>query len=131
MMLAVELPIAFSSVQAGFPSPADDYLEGQLNIHKHLVKRPASTLFIMATDDSMIEYGIFQGDLLIVDKALDPTNNKIIVVDIEGERLVRRFVEKKGRGFLEIGKNNPVYTSIDTEQGVDIIGVATYVIHNL
>jgi len=130
-MLAVELPIAFSSVQAGFPSPADDYLEGRLNIHTHLVKKPASTLFIHAPDDSMIEFGIFQNDLLIVDQSLKPAHNKMVVVDIEGERLVRRFVEKKGRGFLAVGKERPVYNEMDTERGVVIIGVATFVIHNL
>jgi len=130
-MLAVEIPIAFYSVQAGFPSPADDYLEGRLNIHKHLVKKPASTVFIHAPDDSMIEFGIFQNDLLIVDQSLKPTHNKMVVVDIEGERLVRRFVEKKGRGFLAEGKERPVYTELDTERGVVIIGIATCVIHNL
>lgn len=130
-MLAVEIPIAFSSVQAGFPSPADDYLEGRLNIHKHLVKKPTSTVFIHAPDDSMIEFGIFQNDLLIVDQSLKPTHNKMVVVDIEGERLVRLFVEKKGRGFLAVGKERPVFTEMDTDRGVVIIGVATYVIHNL
>ncbi len=130
-MLVVEIPIAFSFVQAGFPSPADDYLEGRLNIHKHLVKKPASTVFIHALDDSMIEFGIFQNDLLIVDQSLKPTHNKMVVVDIEGERLVRRFVEKKGRGFLAVGKERPVFTEMDTERGAVIIGVATFVIHNL
>ncbi len=130
-MLAYEIPFAFSPVSAGFPSPADDYLEGRLNIHTHLVKKPASTIFMEAPDDSMVEFGIFQGDMLIVDQSLKPQNNKMVVVDFEGERVVRRFIEKKGRRFLAVGKKNPRYTSIDTEYGVNIIGVATYVIRDL
>ena len=84
-----------------------------------------------APDDSMVEFGIFQGDMLIVDQPLKPQNNKMVVVDFEGERVVRRFIEKKGRRFLAVGKKNPRYTSIDTEYGVNIIGVATYVIRDL
>jgi DNA polymerase V len=130
-MLAYKIPLSFSSVQAGFPSPADDYLDGQLNIHTHLVKKPASTLFIMAPDNSMVDFGIFINDLLIVDMSIKPTHNKIIVADIEGERVVRKYIEKKGRCFLVEGEKQPLYFPINSELGVNIIGVVTYSIHDL
>jgi len=130
-MLAYKIPITFSTVQAGFPSPADDYVERRLDIHQHLVKRPASTIFFPAPDDAMHEFGIYQNDIVIVDRSLKPGNNKIVLVEIDGERIVRCFFIKKGRGFLAVGKTNTSFVSVDPDNGAVIIGVATCVIHNL
>ena len=129
MNQALEIPIAFSTVQAGFPSPADDYTEGHLDIHRHLVKKPGSTIFYPAPDDSMCEHGIFQGDIVLVDQSLKPSHDKIVLVEIDGERIFRRYVEIQNRVSLAVGKKKPVYDLVDPEGGIHIIGVATWVIH--
>jgi len=130
-MLAVEIPFAFSTVQAGFPSPADDYVERRLDVHKHLVKKPASTLFFPAPDDSMSEFGIFQGDLVIVDRSLKPINNKVVLVEIDGEQVPRRYGVKQGQVFLAVGKRDTECEAIDPDLELNVIGVATCVIHHL
>lgn len=71
------LPLFLSKVQAGFPSPADDYIEGYLKLDDFLIKHPSSTYFVRATGDSMIEAGIFDNDILIVDKCLAPFSGKM------------------------------------------------------
>jgi DNA polymerase V len=126
-----KIPLVLSSVSAGFPSPADDYIEGQLDIHKHLVKKPASTIFLKAPDDAMNGDGIFQGDLMVVDQSLKPTNNKVIVAEIDGNRIVRRMLIKHGRVFLTEGKNKSSAIEISPDMNFDILGVVTYVIHYL
>jgi DNA polymerase V len=126
-----KIPLFLSSVSAGFPSPADDYIEGQLDIHKHLVKKPASTIFLKAPDDAMNGDGIFQGDLMVVDQSLNPSNNKVIVAEIDGNRIVRRMLIKHERVFLTEGKNKSSAIEISPDMNFDILGVVTYVIHYL
>lgn len=131
MTLAIETPFVFSTVQAGFPSPADDYVEQRLDVHKHLVKKPASTLFFPAPDDSMSEFGIFLGDLVIVDRSLKPLKDKVVLVEIDGERVLRRYGLKQGQVFLAVGKRDVKCEPIDPDLGLNVVGVATCVIHHL
>ena len=79
-------------VSAGFPSPADDYLDMDLNLHKYLVKHPAATFFIIAKGHSMEKAGISDEDLLVVDKSLEPKNNDIVVAALNGEFTVKRYI---------------------------------------
>jgi len=72
-------------VRAGFPSPADDYLEAKLDLTEHLVKHPSATYYIKAMGDSMVDYGIFSGDLLIVDRSLTPQVDDVVIAAIDGE----------------------------------------------
>ncbi|MDX2271415.1 MAG: S24 family peptidase [Cyanobacteriota bacterium] len=84
--MLVTLPVA----EAGFPSPAGDYLEKALDLHRLLVPRPAATFFMRATGDPMVEAGIWPEDILVVDKSLEPRPNRIVVAVVEGElRLMR------------------------------------------
>ncbi len=71
-----ETPLFMVPVEAGFPSPADDYLEGKLDLNEYLIKHPAAPIFVKAPDDSMIKAGIFPGDILIVDRSIKPTDKK-------------------------------------------------------
>ncbi|OTP81488.1 translesion error-prone DNA polymerase V autoproteolytic subunit [Gilliamella apicola] len=79
------LPLVDTPVRAGFPSPADDYLEAKLDLTEHLVKHPSATYYIKAMGDSMVDYGIFSGDLLIVDRSLTPQVDDVVIAAIDGE----------------------------------------------
>ncbi|WIO73154.1 translesion error-prone DNA polymerase V autoproteolytic subunit [Porticoccaceae bacterium LTM1] len=78
-------PLYGSHVQAGFPSPADDYIEQRLDLNEHLIKHPAATFYARAAGDSMTDFGIFNGDLLIVDRALHPKHGDIVIAALDGE----------------------------------------------
>lgn len=79
------LPLFGTSVRAGFPSPADDFVEAPLDIREHLIKHPSATFFARAEGDSMTGFGIFSGDLLIVDRALHPQHGDVVIAAIDGE----------------------------------------------
>jgi DNA polymerase V len=118
-------------VEAGFPSPAEDYVEGQLDLNKHLIKHPAATFFVRATGDSMIHAGIFPGDILIVDRSIEPVDKKVVIAVINGELTVKRFRKIDGKAFLV--PENEKYRAIELteETGGEIWGVVTNVIHSL
>jgi DNA polymerase V len=124
-----ELPLYTSSVSAGFPSPADDYIENKLDLNTHLIKHPSATFFLKVSGDSMKNAGIQSGDMLIVDKSLQPTDGKVVIAAVEGELTVKRLSLVKGRVKL-IPENNsyPVIDITDSQELV-IWGVVTHVIH--
>ncbi len=124
-------PLYLSAVSAGFPSPAEDYKEQELNLHEYFVKNPASTFFLRACGDSMQDAGIHNGDLLVVDRSQSPTDGKIIIAALDGELMVKRFLRRKGR--LILAPENPDYPEFDiTEsENLHIWGVVTGVIHEL
>jgi len=127
--LRIDIPFLLVPVQAGFPSPADDYMEQRLDLSKYLIKHPAATIFVKVTDDSMIKAGIFEGDLLIVDKSMMPCNNKVVLAVCDGNMIVRRIKTFKNRSFLI--PENKDYRSIEIydDLNLEIIGVVTNVIH--
>jgi DNA polymerase V len=84
-------PLVVSSVSAGFPSPADDYIEGQLDLNQHLIRHPAATFFVRVAGDSMIDAGIHSGDILIVDRSLEPKDKNVVIANMNGELTVKRI----------------------------------------
>ncbi len=124
-----EIPFYASSVSAGFPSPADDYVELSLDLNKHLIKHPAATFYARAKGDSMINAGINDGDLLVVDRALDIYDNCIAVCIIDGEFTVKRL-KKKSNKILLIPENEE-YKAIEISEFNDfeVWGIVAYVIH--
>ena len=128
-MPSFELPLDASTVSAGFPSPADDYIDNKLDLNTHLIKHPSATFFLKVSGDSMKNAGIQSGDMLIVDKSLQPTDGKVVIAAVEGELTVKRLSLLKGRVKL-IPENNryPVIDITDSQELV-IWGVVTYVIH--
>src|SRR5271167_4346597 len=96
----VARPLFLSKVPAGFPSPADDYLEGKLDLNEHLIKHKAATFFVRVSGSSMEGAGIFDGDLLIVDKALEPKHRSVVVAIVNGEFTVKRIKKDKSRLWL-------------------------------
>ena len=125
----IKIPLFLTPVSAGFPSPADDYKDKSLDLNEHLIKHPAATIFVRVNDDSMSKAGIFQGDLLIVDRSLKPCDKKIVIVKYDGFMMIRRFRKIKENTYLMA--ENPEYrpTEIHEDIDIEIVGVATAVIH--
>lgn len=128
--LALNLPLFLSSMKAGFPSPADDYIESKLDFNEYLVKHPAATFCVRVVGDSMINAGINSGDMLVVDRAITPSNNKIVVAILNGEFTVKRIRKTKNR--ISLMPENPIYKPIEITEETDfqVWGVVTHVIHD-
>lgn len=128
---AIVRPLFLSRVKAGFPSPADDYIEGKLDLNEHLIKHKAATFFVRVSGNSMEGAGIFDGDLLIVDRALEPKHKSVVVAVVNGEFTVKRIKKDKGRVWLmpENTKFQPMELLEGTE--CEVWGVVTNVIHSL
>lgn len=124
-------PLYLSPVSAGWPSPADDYLEEEIDLHDMAVRNPAATFFLRASGDSMIGVGIHDGDILVVDRSISASHNRIVIASIGGELLVKRICRKQNRVYLVPA--NPDYPEIDIteEEYVHIWGVVTYALHKL
>lgn len=124
-------PMYLAAVAAGFPSPADDFMERKLDLHEHLVHNEAATFFLRAHGCSMINAGIHDGDLLIVDRSLEAAHNRVVIAALDGELTVKRLKRRAGGVFLV--PENPDYPEIDiTEREyVHVWGVVTYVVHKL
>ena len=120
------------SVQAGFPSPAEDYLEGTLDLNELFIHRPSSTYIVRVAGDSMIEAGIYEGDLLVVDRSLDPKNNDIVIAELDGEFTVKRFVRKDDKTIvLEPANLNYQPIIVTPEHELVIWGVVVGVLRKL
>ncbi len=125
------LPVFLGRLPAGFPSPADDYIEGRLDLNRHLIKHPAATFYVRVTGDSMTGAGIHSGDLLIVDRSLEPSDGHVVVAVLDGDLTVKRL--QKRNGSLRLLSENPNYQPIEVteQQTIEIWGVVTSVIHAL
>lgn len=128
---SVPLPLFTSSVAAGFPSPADDYVERKLDLNEYLIKSSASTFFVRVRGHSMNKAGIFDGDLLIVDRALEVKNRNVVVAMLNGEFTVKRFVKQNRRFYLFAENDEFKPIEISEEMEFTVWGVVTNVIHSL
>lgn len=119
----------FATVPAGFPSPADDYVEKSIDLNEQLVRNPTSTFFVRARGDSMRDAGIASGDILVVDKAVTAADKQIVVAMLDGEFTVKRLRRRNNRVFLESGNQDFPPREITPDQDLVIWGVVTFVIH--
>ena len=123
------LPLYLATVKAGFPSPADDFLDGKLDLNEHLIDHPAATFFVRVDGDSMKGARIYQDDILVVDRSKEPSDKKIVIALINGEFTVKRIRIRDGNIFLEPENNDFPLIQIDPEWDFQIWGIVTYVIH--
>ncbi|MDG2091586.1 MAG: translesion error-prone DNA polymerase V autoproteolytic subunit [Gammaproteobacteria bacterium] len=123
------LPLFTSSVPAGFPSPADDYIENSLDLNDYLIKHPSSTYFARAAGDSMIERGILDKALLIVDRAIEPRQGQVVIAAINGE-LTCKVLDIANKQLLAA---NPAYAPILITEDSDLLieGVVVHAINTL
>ena len=124
-------PLFMVPVSAGFPSPAEDYIEGKLDLNQYLVKHPAATFFVRVAGNSMIDAGIHDGDILIVDRSLKPVNKRVIIAVVNGELTVRRIRVTRDKVFLISENKDYTPLQVDEEMGFEVWGVVTNVIHPL
>ena len=119
------------SVRAGFPSPADDYVEKRIDLNEELIQHREATFFLRVRGHSMINAGIDDGDELIVDRAIAPEHNRIVVAAVDGELTVKRFYRRNG--IIKLIAENPHYPDIEfkSEQEMMIWGVVTRVIKSV
>jgi len=122
------LPLYGSLIAAGFPSPADDYLEDELNLIEHLIRHPAATFYGRAQGDSMTGAGIYDGDLLIVDRSLTAVQGDTVIAALDGE-LCCKILDLNGRRLLSA---NEAYPPLPIPDGsdLDIEGVVIHAIHH-
>lgn len=125
--------MAEATVHAGFPSPAQDYMSGGIDLNKELVRHPDATFYVRVTGDSMLHAGISDGDVLVVDRSLEAGDGAVIICFLDGEFLVRRFSVSGGAGKVKtvvLEAANPAYKPIRISQGTDfsVWGVVTYII---
>ena len=128
---AMELPLAAEPVPAGFPSPAEDYRDQKLDLNQLLIKRPSSTFFVRVSGASMTNAGIFDGDLLVVDRSVSPSDKKIVIGVVNGEFTVKR-IRKRGEKIFLVPEN-PAFreTEITPEMNFVVWGVVMYCIHKV
>ena len=124
-------PLFLSGVSAGFPSPADDYLDRRLDLNEHLIKNPAATFFVRVAGDSMTGAGINDDDMLIVDRSLEPASGNIVIAVINGELAVKRLLKKNGNCQLVAENQHYPPLEINEDTPLEIWGVVTYAIHSL
>ena len=126
------LPFHVSKVGAGFPSPATDYVEDDIDLNSHLIKNIPSTFLIRVQGRSMNNIGIRNGDLLVVDRSLNPKNFSTVIVNVNEELVVKSFIREENESFLTSGSKN-LKDKINLAENPEIFiwGVVTYVIHAL
>ena len=118
-------------ISAGFPSPADDFKEIRISLDKELVKNGDATFYAKVSGDSMINAGLSDGDLIVIDRSLNPEHNKIAVCFIDGDFTVKRIIKKGADLFLKAENKNYDSIKIDEENQLQIWGIVTYVIKSL
>jgi DNA polymerase V len=128
---SLALPLYLSAVSAGFPSPADDFLDRPLDLNEHLIRNPAATFFVRVSGDSMLGAGIHNGDILIVDRSLDPTPGRIVIAAVDGELTVKRLVQEEDRWLLVAENDGYPPIALDEVGDSLIWGVVRHVIHSV
>jgi len=126
------LPFHLNKVGAGFPSPATDYIEDDIDLNAHLIKNIPSTFLIKVQGKSMDKVGIHNDDLLIVDRSLNPKNFSTVVANVNEELVVKTFMKENSQSFLTSGSKE-IKNKINLTENPEIViwGVVTYVIHAL
>ena len=130
--MKLTVPFYLHKAGAGFPSPATDYIEEDVDLNAHLIKNVPATFIIRVQGKSMANVGIYDGDLLVVDKSLKPKNFSTVIANVHDELVVKNFVKTKNEQFLTSGsKKIEDKIIINNESDIFIWGVVTYVVHSV
>jgi len=125
----LKLPCASSQVQAGFPSPADDFVEKSIDLNEELIRNPEATFFVRVQGNSMKDAHIQDGDILVVDRSIQPKDNQIVVAMLDGDFTVKRLRKRGEQHFLEAENASFAPIPVGENQELVIWGVVTFVIH--
>ena len=125
------IPLAKETVSAGFPSPAEDHIEIGIDLNRYLIKNPISTFFLRVSGNSMNNAGIYNNDLLIIDRSINPIPGNIVVALLDGEFTLKRLVKKQNSYYLKADKENYPAINLYEYTDIEIWGVAIYSIHEL
>ncbi len=125
------IPLVKGTISAGFPSPAEDYIELGIDLNKYLIKNPISTFFLRVSGNSMNNAGIYNNDLLIIDRSINPNPGHIVVAILDGEFTLKRLIKEKDNYYLKADKENYPAISLYEYVDIEIWGVAIYSIHEL
>ena len=130
--MKLTIPFYLHKVGAGFPSPATDYIEDDLDLNTHLITNAPATFIIRVQGKSMREVGIYDGDLLIVDKSINPKSFSTVIANVNEELVVKTLIKEKESSYLTSGSKN-ITNKINLSENPEVIiwGVVTYVIHKL
>ena len=127
----IDVPFYQSNVPAGFPSPAENFMDLDLSLQDYLVQNPSATFCVRVTGDSMKNAGISSGDVMIVDRALEPKNNTIVLAVLDGEFTVKRIQKKADELFLKPENKDFKAIQITEEMNFQVWGVVTHIIHKV
>jgi|TARA_B100001027_G_scaffold141178_1_gene98213 DNA polymerase V len=128
--MKLTIPFYLHKVGAGFPSPATDYIEDDIDLNSHLITNAPATFIIRVQGKSMTNVGIYDGDLLIVDKSLNPKNFSTVIANVNEELVVKTLIKSKEANYLTSGsKNTSDRINLTDNPEIIIWGVVTYVIH--
>lgn len=124
-------PMYSHSISAGFPSPADDYIEDRLDLNELLINNKSATFFLRVKGDSMVNAGIQHGDIIVVDRSLQAGHRSIVVAVVDGELTVKRLITRSGSA--ELHAENPKYAPIRLQEGQELTiwGVVTSSVHQV
>ncbi|TVQ96103.1 MAG: LexA family transcriptional regulator [Desulfovibrionales bacterium] len=127
----LKTPLLLCRLPAGFPSPADDFLEKCLDLNEYLVRNPPATFLVRVSGQSMKDAGIFDGDMLVVDKSLEPVSGSVVVAIVHGELTVKTLRLRSGKAYLEPANSAYKDIEVTTEMGCEVWGVVNSVIRKL
>ena len=122
----MKIPVILQKVSAGFPSPATDYVQDEIDLNSELIKNPPATFLIRVQGNSMIEHKITSGDLLVVDRSLNLKNDCIAIINFNNELVVKNIIREKNNFYI---KNKSQKILISEASDVNVWGVVTYIIY--
>ncbi len=122
-------PLFLARIACGFPSPADDHVDRALDLHELCVTNPPATYFVRVEGDSMVDAGIRSGDVLVVDRSVEPADGRVVVAVLNGELTVKRLRRRGPRLWLAADSTHFAAVEVTSEMDFEVWGVVTFVIH--
>ena len=122
----MKIPVILQKVSAGFPSPATDYVQDEIDLNNELIKNPPATFLIRVQGNSMTDHKIINGDLLVVDRSLNLKNDCIAIINFNNELVVKNIIKQNNNFYI---KNKAEKILINENSDINVWGIVTYIIH--